>query len=84
MRKTGVTIFVGVPRIFSLLHQKIKKTINSLFIAKRFLLILLLKAALPLRKYAKANIAKFIVTDLHSRFGKKRLVKLYSSYDYSW
>ncbi|OPX30413.1 MAG: hypothetical protein B1H08_01790 [Candidatus Omnitrophica bacterium 4484_171] len=71
MKKTGVTIFVGVPRIFNLLHQKIKKTIKSLFVAKRLLLILLLKTVLPLRKYTGINLAKFIIVDLHSRFGRK-------------
>jgi len=71
IKKTGVTIFIGVPRIFSLFHQKIKKGINNLFFVKRLILKTILKISLILRISLGVNLAKFALSNLHSRFGNR-------------
>lgn len=70
IKKTGVTIFVGVPRVFTLFYQRIKKTTEDIFILKRITLSLLLDVGLILRRYLKINLAKIVLKDLHSCFGK--------------
>lgn len=70
MKKTKTTIFVGIPRLFELLHKRIKKNINGLFLPKKIFLKLLLNLSFPLRKYLKLNLAKIIMVDLHERMGE--------------
>ncbi|OQX87589.1 MAG: hypothetical protein B6D55_02895 [Candidatus Omnitrophica bacterium 4484_70.2] len=70
IQKTGVTIFVGVPRLFSLFHEKI-----SLQLKKHplwFLINPLLNIFLPLRKW-NINLAKILLSPLHKKFSKVRL-----------
>ncbi len=70
MEKTKTTILVGIPRFFELLHRRISKNINQLFLLKRLLLKLLLNLSFPLRKYIKLNISKLIMGELHKRLGR--------------
>jgi len=70
IQKTGVTIFVGVPRLFSLFHEKILSQLKKH--PFWFLLNPLLNIFLPLRKET-INLAKILLSPLHKKFGKVRL-----------
>ena len=70
IQKTGVTIFVGVPRLFSLFHEKILSQLKKH--PFWFLLNPLLTLFLPLRK-GNINLAKILLSPLHKKFGKIRL-----------
>ena len=70
IKKTGVTLFVGVPRLFSLFYEKIKKNIESIFILKKIILSLFLNIFLFLRKHFGINLAKAILGELHEKFGE--------------
>jgi len=70
IQKTGVTIFVGVPRLFSLFHEKISSQLKKH--PFWFLLNPLLNIFLPLRKW-NINLAKILLSPLHKKFSKVRL-----------
>ena len=70
IQKTGVTIFVGVPRLFSLFHEKILSQLKKYPLW--FLLNPLLNISLPLRKW-NINLAKILLSPLHKKFSKVRL-----------
>jgi long-chain acyl-CoA synthetase len=69
LRNTGVTVFPGVPRLFTLLHEKIRHELKHLFFPVRWLLFSSLALALPVRKYLRLNLAKPILYQLHNKFG---------------
>ncbi len=69
LRNTGVTIFPGVPRLFSLLQERINLELKRRFFLLRWLLNSLLALSLPLRKYLRINLAKVILYQLHAKFG---------------
>lgn len=69
VKKNRVTIFVGVPRIFALLCEKINSTIQSLPAYKRFFLKVSLDLAIELRKSLRINLSKVIMKELHQKFG---------------
>jgi long-chain acyl-CoA synthetase len=69
LKKTNVTIFIGVPRIFTLLHEKIKNNLKTIPFFKKHLLQASLSAALFLRKHSQINLSKLLLTELHQKFG---------------
>lgn len=70
LRNTGVTIFPGVPRMFSLLHEKIRQELKRRFFPIKWLLYSLLALSLPIRKYLRINLAKVILYQLQAKFGR--------------
>ncbi len=70
IRATGVTVFVGVPRVFYLFHETIARKIYALGFIKRTILYAFLDMALFFRRFFRINIAKFMLKDIHSRFGE--------------
>lgn len=71
IKKTGVTIFIGVPRIFEILHERIKVQLNNIFFIKRVIIKITFLLSKPLRKYFKINTQKLILSELHKTFGKQ-------------
>ncbi len=69
VKKNNVTVFIGVPRIFTLLHKKIKNNLDAVAFLKRQLLNVFLTATLLLRKHLRINLAKSILAQLHQKFG---------------
>lgn len=69
LRNTRVTIFPGVPRLFSLLQERINLELKRRFFPIRWLLSFLLLLSKPLRKYLRLNLAKIILYQLHTKFG---------------
>jgi long-chain acyl-CoA synthetase len=70
LRNTGVTVFPGVPRLFSLLHERIGRELKRRFFPVKWFLYALLAPSLPLRKYLRINLAKIILYQLHAKFGR--------------
>ena len=70
IKNTEVTIFIGVPRVFEILYEKIKTKLNNLFFIKRIIIKLSLWLSQPLQKYFKINFSKLILSELHKAFGK--------------
>lgn len=69
IKETGVTIFVGVPRLFILIQQKIQESIDEFFFLKRGALKSVLALANLSRKYIRLNLPKAVMAGLHSQLG---------------
>ena len=70
IKETKVTILAGIPRLYALFYEKIRKSIANSFFIKKVLLFFLLNLSLAVRKTFGLNLAKFILKNLHSKFGK--------------
>jgi len=64
LKSTGVTIMIGVPRIFNLFYEKINKNIKGKFLLNAFL-----GFANAIRKTSGINLSRVIMNDLHKKFG---------------
>jgi len=71
IRETGVTIFPGVPKLFSLLDKEIFKKVDSLGLASRMLFWILYTLSKWLRKATGIRIGRLFFKKIHSPFGGK-------------
>lgn len=71
VNKTGVSIITGVPRLYTLIHEKIKNKFQELPIVKRLFLHIALNITSPLRPLLRVNLSKIIMPELHKKFGKR-------------
>jgi long-chain acyl-CoA synthetase len=69
MRRNSVTIFVGVPEVFIMIHKAIFKEIRQRFYIKR-LLYLSLSCLWLIRRLTGINLSKLLLHSLHQRFGQ--------------
>ncbi len=69
MQITRVTVLVGVPRLFTLFHERITQNINNAAPLKLFFLNAVLNISLQLRNCCGINLAKIAMKDLHNKFG---------------
>ncbi|MCM8823915.1 MAG: AMP-binding protein [Candidatus Omnitrophica bacterium] len=70
IQNTKVTVMVAVPRVLSLFYEKINAKLNSLPFYKKALVNILLNIGVFLRKKTSFNLAKIILKELHTKFGK--------------
>ncbi len=68
IRKTEVTIIVGVPRFFEVFVRKIEETINSMALPIKFILSLGIGITSFLRRYTGLNITRYLLPSLHKKF----------------
>ena len=71
LRNNAVSIFIGVPEVFNMIHKRIFEKIKKQFFLKRALLGLLLNFSWFLRHSTKINLAKILLSSLHRQFGGK-------------
>lgn len=71
VNKTGSTIITGVPRLYTLINEKIKTKLSELPILKRLFLRIALNITSLLRPLIGINLSKIVMLDLHKKFGAK-------------
>ncbi|MDD5070625.1 MAG: AMP-binding protein [Candidatus Omnitrophica bacterium] len=70
LKQTRTSFFVGVPSIFSLVHEKIKKRIQTRSLSS-FFLQALINLLFELRKITGINLAKPLLKPVHGSFPKE-------------
>lgn len=71
INQTGVTIFIGVPKLFSLFYEAINRNLGELSFLKKFFLSISLTLGTVLRKMFSINLARIILKNLHKNLGGK-------------
>ncbi len=71
MRETGVTIFPGVPKLFTLLDREIFKKVDSLGLASRTLFWILYRISKWIREKTGIRLGRLFFRRIHEPFGKK-------------
>ncbi|MBI2485885.1 MAG: AMP-binding protein [Deltaproteobacteria bacterium] len=71
MRETGVTIFPGVPKLFTLLDKEIFKKVGSLGSASRMLFWTLYTISKWIRETTRIRLGKLFFKKIHEPFGEK-------------
>jgi len=71
MRETGVTIFPGVPKLFTLLDKEIFKKVDSVGLASRTLFWTLYTISKWVRELTGIRLGKLLLKKIHDPFGKK-------------
>lgn len=69
IKANGITVLIGVPRLFSFLHEKIDEQIKSLSSLKRPLLNNLLHASAFIRGFTNINLSLLVFHKLHTSLG---------------
>jgi long-chain acyl-CoA synthetase len=71
MRETGVTIFPGVPKLFTLLDREIFKKVDGLGLAPRMLFWSLYSISKWLREKTGIRLGRLLFKKIHNPFGEK-------------
>lgn len=71
IRENAVTMFIGVPEIFNMLHKAIFDRIKRQSSLKRILFGLLINFSFVFRSFTKINLAKIFFGTIHRSFGGK-------------
>lgn len=71
MRETGVTIFPGVPKLFTLLDREIFKKVDSLSLAPRMVFWMLYSISKWIREKTGIRLGKLLFKKIHDPFGEK-------------
>ncbi len=71
MRTTGVTIFPGVPKLFTLLDREIFRKVDSLSLAPRMLFWVFYTLSKWARETTRIRIGRLLFKKIHSPFGDK-------------
>ncbi|MDD2703468.1 MAG: AMP-binding protein, partial [Candidatus Omnitrophica bacterium] len=71
MRETKTTMLAGVPQLFALLHHGINNKLKKIPFAGKFFINCMLGIFLFLRKTTGINLAGFMLSDAHKKFGPK-------------
>lgn len=70
IRNTNVSILVGVPQFFALIHRNIKDRLRKLPFATRPVFDLFIRLLWLIRKSFGINLSKYVLFGLHQPFGK--------------
>jgi long-chain acyl-CoA synthetase len=71
MKETGVTVFPGVPKLFTLLDREIFNRVKSLSIFARIIFWILYTLSAWVRKTTGIRIGKLIFKSIHGPFGER-------------
>jgi long-chain acyl-CoA synthetase len=71
MKETGVTVFPGVPKLFTLLDREIFNRIKSLPIFSRIIFWILYALSAWVRKTTGIHVGKLIFKSIHTPFGER-------------
>lgn len=71
MQDTGVTIFPGVPKLFTLFDRAIFQKVDSLGFVQRMLFSALYNVSAWFRKHTGVRLGKYFFRSVHRRFGSK-------------
>jgi long-chain acyl-CoA synthetase len=71
MRETGVTILAGVPQLFYLFYEAIKKKLKPMPVFIRWSLTGIVNLLHQIRQFTGINLNKYLLFRLHHAFGKK-------------
>ena len=71
VKETGVTIFPGVPKLFSIFNKEIFNKVNNLGIFPRLVFSALLSTSKWTRKLFGINTGRLFFRQIHKTFGKK-------------
>jgi long-chain acyl-CoA synthetase len=71
MKETGVTVFPGVPKLFTLLDREIFNRVKSLSIFARIIFWILYTLSAWVRKTTGIRIGKLIFRSIHGPFGER-------------
>jgi long-chain acyl-CoA synthetase len=69
MRETGITIFPGVPKLFTLLDREIFRKVDSLNLAPRILFWVFYTLSKWVREATSVRIGRLLFKKIHSPFG---------------
>lgn len=70
LRDNNITVLIGVPRLFYLFHKHIRQTLESNFI-KRIFINIIVTPGYIIRRLLKWNINKLVLRKLHRAFGTR-------------
>lgn len=70
MRESGVTILVGVPKLYSLFYDHMADNIKKIPFPARMIIMSLVEVLWLFRKISGINLSKKLLSSVHSRFGK--------------
>ncbi|MEE9252777.1 MAG: AMP-binding protein [Thermodesulfobacteriota bacterium] len=71
MQETGVSIFPGVPKLFSLFDRAIFQKVDSLGLVQRMVFLALFRISGWLRRAAGLRAGRFFFSAIHKQFGPK-------------
>jgi len=71
VNKTGSTIITGVPRLYTLINEKIKTKLSEQPFVKKLFLRIALNITCLLRPILRINLSKLVMSELHRKFGEK-------------
>ncbi|MFC1703266.1 AMP-binding protein [Candidatus Omnitrophota bacterium] len=69
LRKASVTVFMGVPELYTLFHKGIFNKMKSQSVLKQIFVKVLTTVLWPLRRITGINLAKPLLKPLHKQFG---------------
>lgn len=71
IKETGVTVFPGVPKMFTLIDREIFNRVHSLPVLSRFIFWILYTLAAWIRKTTGLRLGKLVFRSIHEAFGKR-------------
>ncbi len=71
LKETNISIFVGVPLLYSLMHRGIKEKLKALPLLKRVLVNFLGQVFYLLRKITPINLSKHLFSQVHKAYGAR-------------